>query len=690
MGKLKFTLTNIFFWVAMLLISFLMENLLFFSSEMKGGLNLPTLAILTGACLLSLFMFYFIEHKENKIKIDFVLLPAILIFGAFLIIGIWVVKDETFVSETGANFVVSLTKFERIRATIICALFIIFSYTYLFFVHVNKPRSRRLSIICYVGIAAALVSLIYSLCTEMKEYLSIFSDEPIPGLSIDSFYGNKNYYGGVLLIGFLSCIVANYYKPRLYKYLLMIILFLATLASAAMLPTLISAAVLAIYLVEEVIRFACKRKWLYSSFAMISILVVLSLIALFYFAVTKPVKGFIGLNVYLTEMLKSKNFATFTGRTKLWFGIIPHCFDNIMHSIFGHGFLVSEKYMIGLTASINDGDLSGVRTAHNGLVEIMFNYGMVGTVVLVGMVAYFFYSCFRLMLEKRFHFVFVYSLVVFAMLAHNFLESSPFFDVGVKEMYITFTFMMPVIVENKFINRNKKIEELKNIDVDKKTLSPVKFGQTVSLILVALIVCVLPAFVSSMTYSNALLRNWMINIVIFLSILLIFLPYLLSLFYRKGDLPMFALHTAANLLFITLITVLSYIFLKNSGSSMMKYVVPIILFASLLIHTLIYSLIKGGSIKDYYLIFIKGAFIQPRNAIFASLIIGAIISLGYQVFNNMTMYIYLLNMVVGLITFMSIMYFFPTRGGKELINELNEIGLYKTKELVIKDESYYG
>jgi hypothetical protein len=231
---------------------------------------------------------------------------------------------------------------------------------------------------------------------------------------------------------------------------------------------------------------------------------------------------------------------------------------------------------------------------------------------------------------------------------------------------------------------------LKNIDVDKKALSPVKFGQTVSLILVALIVCVLPAFVSSMTYSNALLRNWMINIVIFLSILLIFLPYLLSLFYRKGDLPMFALHTAANLLFITLITVLSYIFLKNSGSSMMKYVVPIILFASLLIDTLIYSLIKGGSIKDYYLIFIKGAFIQPRNAIFGSFIIGAIISLGYQVFNNMTMYIYLINMVVGLITFMSIMYFFPTRGGKELINELNDIGLYKTKELVIKDESYYG
>ena len=692
MGKLIFTLSNIFFWLALLFISFISENLFFFSADMKTGITLPTLVMLSIGCLASLFMFYFIEHKENKLKIDFVLLPGIALFGIFLIVGIWLAKSETYLTSLGEEILVEMTFYDKLRATIVCVLFLAFTYAYLFVVHVNKPSARLLHYICYIGIGAAVVSLIFSLCTEMKEYLSIFSDEPMPGLSIDSFYGNKNYYGGVLLIGFLSCIVANYYKPRLYKYLLMIILFVATVASASVLPILISAVALLVYLIEETIYFACKRKWLASVFTTIAIIAVLALISFFYYAVTHPIKGFIGLNVYLTEMLKSKDFLTYTGRTKLWFGLLPRCFDTIQHTIFGHGFMISEKYMIGATAAINDNPLGGVRTAHNGFIELLFNYGLVGTIVFIGMVVYFGYSCVRLLLEKRFHFVFIYSFVVLAMMAHNFCESSPFFDLGVKEIYITFTFMAPVMAKCKFATHKEKVEEIKNLDAEKKELSPKVFGKLFSLILIALTMSLATVFVNPLTYSNVTLRNWMINGIVLLGILLVFLPYLLSLYYRNTDKPMFALHTVANLLLITLVTVLTYLFLKQDAttSGSVKFVVPALLFVLLLLDTLMYAFIKGGSFKEYISVFLGGSFAIPRNAIIGSLISSVIVSLAYQAFNEMNMYIYLVIIVFAFIVFISVFYFLPSKGGKEIIRDYNDFNLYRTKELVIKDESYYG
>ena len=54
------------------------------------------------------------------------------------------------------------------------------------------------------------------------------------------------------------------------------------------------------------------------------------------------------------------------------------------------------------------------------------------------------------------------------------------------------------------------------------------------------------------------------------------------------------------------------------------------------------------------------------------------------------MYIYLVNIGLSLIVYFALFYFFPTKGGKKLMSEINDVNLYRTKELVIKDESYYG
>ena len=214
MGKLKFTFTNIWFFLSLVLICFLTENSTHLQSDLTIGFDPVTLIILSLATVGSLVMFYFINHKENKIKADWVLLPMLTIVGIAFILGIWLNNGQTYAFANGEGSIeVSYTVYEKIRATVILVIFLAFFYAMIFMVNVNHPRSRKFYWFAYIAIGVSLFSLIFSLITEHNDYASIFKTEgsELPNISIDSFYGNKNYYGGVLFIGFLSCIIANYY-----------------------------------------------------------------------------------------------------------------------------------------------------------------------------------------------------------------------------------------------------------------------------------------------------------------------------------------------------------------------------------------------------------------------------------------------------------------------------------------------
>ena len=102
---------------------------------------------------------------------------------------------------------------------------------------------------------------------------------------------------------------------------------------------------------------------------------VLSIV--FYFGTVLGWKGFNGLDRYITETIAQKDFKTLTGRTKIWAAMFKACIDNPIHIIFGHGFMVSQKQTLAITASIFPGT-NGVRTAHNGYIQVLFEFGAIG------------------------------------------------------------------------------------------------------------------------------------------------------------------------------------------------------------------------------------------------------------------------------------------------------------------------
>ena len=693
MGKLKFTLSNLWFWIALLAVVFLTENLSLLTNNIREGFNAATLGVLSVGCLACLVLYYVINHKENKVKLDYVLLPGIAIVGLTMLLSIWLQGSSSYAFANGEGSIeVVYTTYEKIRSSVILVLFLGVAYAFTFMMNINRPTNRIMMFFAYVGIGAALVSVVFSLITEMDIYVSIFKEEVPPSISIDSFYGNKNYYGGILFIGIMTCIIANYYRPRLHWYVLIVALYVILISTAAVLPSLICTIAVPVYLLEEIIRFAIKKKWKYCIFAIISLFILMSLGILFYWGSKHEWKGFVGIDNYISQTFKTKNFITYSGRTLIWENIMPACFDTPLHAIIGHGFLLSRKACLAITGAMLNNPELGVQTTHNGYLQILFDYGLAGLTIHALLVGYFVYSAIRLCLEKRFHFVFIHVFVCACCGVFNFCESSSFFDIGVKEIFMTMVFMMPVIAEYKIGHRKEKIEEIKNHPAERKVWDPIKLGQTVALIIMSFLAVGLASLTISMVYDNVVFRNLILNVVIGLAISLLFVPYLVTLYYKGEEKLHFVLHAVFNGLLIPALLVILYLFARREASmaQTIPYLIPGLLFLVLLLETIVYSLVKNGSIKEWAKVVVKGSFVINRYALVGGILCTLIPGLILSVFGYMNYYIYIVTLFLGLIGYYGVFHFLPTKGGKEILDKCNELAIWNIKRVTLKDEKYYG
>ena len=693
MGKLKFTLSNIWFWVALLFVCFLTENLSLLTSNIKEGFNIATLAILSIGCLACLFMYYFVSHKENKMKIDWVLLPGIAIVGISLILGIWLQGTSTVTYLDGSKtLTISFTTYEKARASVILVLFLALMYAALFMMNANRPSNRILKFLAYVGVGAAVLSIIYSLCTDMDIYIDMYKGVGTTGRYVDSFYGNKNYYGGVLLIGILTCIILNYYRPRFHWYLLMLVFLGVSISITALLPTLIGAVAVTLYFLEEIVHFAVKKKWKYCIFALVSLLLLLAVVIIVYCGSKHNWRGFPTLDEFVSKAFKDKNFSNLSDRTTLWKVLVPMCFDSPVHTIFGHGFLISEKYILNVTEALRNGYQPGVRTTHNGYLEMMFDYGLIGLVIHVILIGYFVYCAIRLLLEKRFHFVFTYMFVVICCAVYNFCESSSFFDAGTKEIYMTVLFMMPVIGEYKLSRHPEKIEEIKNHPAEKKAWDPIVLGRWVALIMMSLLVVFAASLVCTIVYDVRSIKNLILNVVIGLGISSLFVPYLITLYYKGEDKLHFILHVVFNGLLIPTFLFVVYMFCLKDGSlyELLPYIMPVLYVLILALEVVTYSLVKKGSIKEWFEVVVKGSFVINRYALVAGILCTLIPCLFLQTMGMMNFYLYIASMVLGLIGYYGVFHFLPTKEGRELLDNANELAIWNIKRVTLKDEKYYG
>ena len=693
MGKLKFTLSNIWLWLSLAGVTILTENLQFLTSGMKQGLNFAPMFIMCFVGIGSLFMFFFLNHKENKMKLDFVLLPAFIIFGIVFIAAIWI-QDASgsipFRDGGGANEFV-ITTFDKVKATLGLVMFFAFLYGMFFMFSRTQPNTKTALIPLYVGLAFVYTAVIFSLIKEQKIYKSIFSDDPaVEVKNVVSFFGNKNYYGGVVFIGILVCMLINYHRPRFIWYLSIVFLLVMLAATAAALPILVALVAVPIYLIEEIARYSFKRKWYISISVTIALITLITLVIIFYIGTVFGWKGFNGLDRFITEAIAEKDFKTLTGRTKIWAGIFKASFDNPIHMIFGHGFMVSQNQTVAITASLFNGH-NGVRTAHNGYLQVLYEFGIIGMVIHAILICYFIYSLIKLVLQKRFHFVFVYGFAALCYGAYNVAESSPLFGYGIKELFMTSVMVIPVMARNKLLGHHQVVEEAMNLPQERGQLDYIKLGKSVSLIIVSIMVSIIPLFLVDFTYStkNIALILGLSEIVLFIALL--FIPYLIAIYYKNSEPLHFLLHIVFNFALVAIVAfvcAVPFIILKQW--QMALYLSPLFVFVVLFADAIVYSLIKGGTIFDWFKIFGIGSFVTPLAGTLATSILGITMYMIFQNMGAINWFTYLFGILVNFVIFYSFLYLIPVFKSREIIYELNKVSLYHVKRSTIKDETIYG
>ena len=691
MGKLKFTLSNIWLWLSIAAVTILTENLQFLSSGMKEGLNATPVFVTILIGIISLLMFFLLNHKENKIKFDFVLLPVFILAGIMMLVGIWVQGSGSFVIQgTTESVDYTITVLDKVKASVVLVMFLLLIYGLIFIYQRTQPHTKTAVVPLYIAIAFVYAAIVFSLIKENKSYKAIFSDDAAKEyIAIVSFFGNKNYYGGIILVGIISCILINYHRPRMVWYLSIAFFFVILVSTAAVAPIIAATVTIPIYLVEEIIRYSVKRKWYIAISATLTILVLMTLIILFYIGTVLAWKGFIGIDQYITKTIFDKDFKTLTGRTKIWTACFKACIDTPIHAVFGHGFMVSRVQTVALTASIFGG--AGVRTTHNGYLQVLFEYGFVGFAVHAILICYFIYSLIRLLLQKRFHFVFVYAFAAGCFAIYNVAESSPLFGIGIKEMYMTAVLAIPVMARSKLLGHRQVVEETKALPVESGQLDYVKLGKAISIIIMSVIVSLVPLFFMQFTYDNKVLFKTIGWIEIYLCIALLFIPYLIAIFYKKAEKSHFVLHCVFNgaaLLALTFVCVMPLILLKKGQFAL--YLAPVVVYVFLFTDALAYSFIKGGTIFDWLRIFGIGSFVNGIAGNIAVLVLGSIMYVVFQANGGINWFTYLFGIIANLAIYYMFLYIIPVFKSREIIYEVNKISLYHNKCCTIKDDTVYG
>jgi len=132
MGQFKYILSSLWFWVIIVLSCFYVENIALLSNGLPmEGFSNPVFYIITAIILVMMVVYFFLEHKKNKIKAGWIVLSILIILFICICFAIWTNPSSTYFInyDTGEDATLTFSVNEKIRYTI--QLFISFVVLYM-------------------------------------------------------------------------------------------------------------------------------------------------------------------------------------------------------------------------------------------------------------------------------------------------------------------------------------------------------------------------------------------------------------------------------------------------------------------------------------------------------------------------------------------------------------------------------
>jgi len=353
------------------------------SHEFPSLIPVPIYLIVAGISLfifLSLWIEYRLTHRLQPIEILFLMMMLYPILAE-----VWS-QDQILLSELNASFNESTSIFTLSTMKIFQGMFYGMSvgmilYTLYLFSSTMVSTKFIYRWVLGIVIAVVMAEVVYSLVFEWQEYVYVFENfSEGARLSITSFTTNTNIYAfnltmGVYAVG--SLFISEKHHRWIYPILGMLfsILIVFTVSKTAMLAIVLYVFIYAGMLIYRVLRNRpVLLKMTMTSFVVLMVVGYQSI-----WMIDHPIIE------RIQSLLTSSALGSFTSRVDIWVEGMT-LFQN-QNTFFGYGLGLSNTYL-GVATAVRTGNVGPLMYQivndrfHNGFLEILVSYGLVGTLLL--------------------------------------------------------------------------------------------------------------------------------------------------------------------------------------------------------------------------------------------------------------------------------------------------------------------
>ena len=353
------------------------------SHEFPSLIPVPIYLIVAGISLfifLSLWIEYRLTHRLQPIEILFLMMMLYPILAE-----VWS-QDQILLSELNASFNESTTIFTLSTMKIFQGMFYGMSvgmilYTLYLFSSTMVSTKFIYRWVLGIVIAVVMAEVVYSLVFEWQEYVYVFENfSEGARLSITSFTTNTNIFAfnltmGVYAVG--SLFISEKHHRWIYPILglLFSILIVFTVSKTAMLAIVLYVFIYAGMLIYRVLRNRpVLLKMTMTSFIVLMVVGYQSI-----WMIDHPIIE------RIQSLLTSSALGSFTSRVDIWVEGMT-LFQN-QNTFFGYGLGLSNTYL-GVATAVRTGNTGQLMYQivndrfHNGFLEILVSYGLVGTLLL--------------------------------------------------------------------------------------------------------------------------------------------------------------------------------------------------------------------------------------------------------------------------------------------------------------------
>ena len=534
MKKLKFTLTNAWYWVIMILVCYLSENIpmLYKSGFTHWGFSYLSLTLISLSIVLCLFIYFFFEHKKNGMRIDYVLAPVLLILFACSCVGIWGNKDVYEIVGKYHNVTVTISTYDKVVSTVETGIIYIFIYILSFCRNRFVLRLKRLLPLAYLFIIFLVGVILFSIVSEFDAYKQIF----IGGEEEYRLFGlftNSNIFGLAILMGILCLLAINANKRRWWTHILLPIFtfeaFLIRTSTVFFILLFVLPIAFTINLIANFRKSALRGMLV----LLITFIFFLALILVSYALANKGVPFFVFAQKHLLDHILNKDFNTFTNRTLIWKAALHFILDKPLQIFFGFGEFIEKEIVENLTLAEMG---SSVHSLHNGYLELIYKGGIILLIGYALAIVYFFYVCLRLCFKGKARFALLHMVCLTAMMAHSMMESTHFFGGTISCVIETILFYLPPIIVYKRMKYPQVEESVKYGNFWQNSLSVSSLTKIISFTLFPIALGVGFIYLMVKDYYSP---KWshIVQLAVFeFGIAAIFGSYIIGLLYKKsGD-----------------------------------------------------------------------------------------------------------------------------------------------------------